>query len=353
MHAAGVTARVVDAEGASGTAPHLFDELLRRVRRGVAVDDYLTDVRAGAARNVEDDQGLTRSAVEVGLRIDRGVDVAVAAELLLQGHGAPVDGVEREDVAAAEVDVTLGAAAIVAPQTVEVDLSDAIVERKHDRDVHAAGRGVGVHPHVAEVAGGVERLDRLLHVADSQPLPCLERQVLAQHFEIELRIGAQRDGEDRQLFERRLRVRRGCGSCRCRRWCRRRRGRRRLRNRRNHDGRRCGECRGNAGDLEQLGIATAKLPVRFVAAAEAGFNPVLTGELVARDLQGPVGSDLPFDHFFALGVVHGVDDEDVDTVRHAFLERELRPRIACRIECAGVVAERIGKRQHFLPERAA
>src|SRR5258708_1222902 len=190
-HAVSVAPGVVDAVRASWTAAHPADELLRRIGRGVALDNDLTDMSAVSPRDVERDDSPARGAVETRLRIDRRLKVAVARELLLHGHRAVVDRIQGEDVAAAEVDVALRLAALVSAEAIEVNLGHSVVEREHDRDGHAARAAIRGHPHVAEVARGEERLDRLLDVANGEPFDALEADVLLQWTEIEVGVSAQ------------------------------------------------------------------------------------------------------------------------------------------------------------------
>ena len=97
-----VEARFVDVERLAGTVLHLRDDLLRRERRGVAVDGDGADDRLRSARDVEDDRGAALRADERRLRIDGRVEIAGMPEHLLHGDGAVIDGVERKDVAEVE-----------------------------------------------------------------------------------------------------------------------------------------------------------------------------------------------------------------------------------------------------------
>ena len=131
-----VEARFVDVERLAGAVLHLRDELLRRERRGVAVDRDGADVGARSARDVEDDRGAALRTDERRLGIDRRVEIAGVPEHVLHGDGAVVDGVERKDVAEVEGERAHGAVAVGAAQAFEVDRGDAEVrvEREDDRD---------------------------------------------------------------------------------------------------------------------------------------------------------------------------------------------------------------------------
>src|SRR5438045_2694670 len=74
----------------------------------------------------------------------------------------------------------------------------------------------------------------------------------------------------------------------------------------------------------------------LVPPAEARLDVVVVGKLIARELQYPIGIDLPLQRHACLGVARVVNDQDANGVGDAFLERNLRAWIAGLIEIAGV-----------------
>src|SRR5207248_4978449 len=133
---------------------------LRRIRRGVPFDNYVRHLRLFAASDMERDDGAARGAIEVRLGIDAGLEVTVAHEVLLQGDGAAIRGVEREDIAAVERHFAPELQPLRAVYSVKMDFRNAVIQEKRKRDSDAARRRNGFDAHVAKVARSEERFDR-------------------------------------------------------------------------------------------------------------------------------------------------------------------------------------------------
>src|SRR5947199_34513 len=88
--------------------------------------------------------------------------ISPMSSCVLDGGRAVLDGIEGEDVADVHGELALGAGAIGAAQSLEGDRADAVVEEEAHEDGHAVCVGLGLDADVAEVAGGEERLDRVL-----------------------------------------------------------------------------------------------------------------------------------------------------------------------------------------------
>src|SRR5581483_646635 len=111
-------------------------------------------------RDVERDGCAAQLARERRLGIDGRFEITGTVEEVLNRGPAAVNRVQGEDVAGVEGQLAIGAIAVGAPEALDVDLPDAVVHEKRERQRHAARRGRGTHADVAEVAGRVEALDR-------------------------------------------------------------------------------------------------------------------------------------------------------------------------------------------------
>src|SRR5258705_3642938 len=85
LHSAGVFARFDQMEAPPRPALHPFDELFRREWSELTFDDHARDFRARTRGDVQRDIGRVVRAIELRLRIDRGLEVSALLQDLLDG----------------------------------------------------------------------------------------------------------------------------------------------------------------------------------------------------------------------------------------------------------------------------